>query len=85
MRSRLSSSPVLVASLLGLGHGALAADTASLATGGATGSADTVIVTGTREEGRTARSSATPIDVISAEDLAATGQSAVHRDARRRL
>jgi iron complex outermembrane receptor protein len=75
MRSRLSSSPVLVASLLGLGHGALAADTASLATGGATGSADTVIVTGTREEGRTARSSATPIDVISAEDLAATGQS----------
>ncbi|MTJ83761.1 MAG: TonB-dependent receptor [Telmatospirillum sp.] len=36
---------------------------------------DTVIVTGTRSEGRTARQSATPIDVIGAEDLAATGQT----------
>ena len=36
---------------------------------------ETVIVTGTREAGRKARDSATPIDVIQAEDLLATGQS----------
>jgi len=38
-------------------------------------SLDAVIVTGTREAGRKVRSSATPIDVIRAEDLAATGQT----------
>jgi iron complex outermembrane receptor protein len=38
---------------------------------------DTVIVTGTREAGRKARASATPIDVIQAEDLAATGQTSL--------
>ncbi|WP_201768097.1 TonB-dependent receptor plug domain-containing protein [Asticcacaulis benevestitus] len=35
----------------------------------------TVIVTGTRETGRKARDSATPIDVITAADLRATGQT----------
>ena len=36
---------------------------------------DTVVVTGTREGGRKARDSATPIDVIQVEQLLATGQS----------
>jgi iron complex outermembrane receptor protein len=36
---------------------------------------DRVVVTGTREDGRKARTSATPIDVLSAADLAATGQT----------
>jgi hypothetical protein len=38
-------------------------------------SLDRVVVTGTREEGRQARASATPIDVVSAGDLRATGQT----------
>lgn len=36
---------------------------------------DTVIITGTRDTGMKARDSATPIDVISARDLSATGQT----------
>jgi iron complex outermembrane receptor protein len=36
---------------------------------------DTVIITGTRDAGKKARDSATPIDVISAYELAATGQT----------
>lgn len=36
---------------------------------------DTVIITGTRDAGRKARDSATPIDVIADYDLAATGQT----------
>ncbi len=36
---------------------------------------DQVVVTGTREVGRKARDSATPIDVVRAEELTATGQS----------
>lgn len=35
---------------------------------------DAVVVTGSRTSTRTVKNSSTPIDVISAEDLAATGQ-----------
>ncbi|MBB3359392.1 MULTISPECIES: TonB-dependent receptor [unclassified Novosphingobium] len=38
-------------------------------------SGDAIIVTGTRESGRLARQSATPIDVVKADTLTATGQS----------
>lgn len=36
---------------------------------------DAVVVTGSRTSTRTVKNSSTPIDVISAEDLAATGQA----------
>src|ERR1019366_1253630 len=36
---------------------------------------DTVIVTGTRDTGKKARDSATPIDIVSGDDLVATGQT----------
>jgi len=62
---RLGALSVLASSLLNV---AFAADVP-------TEQLDTIIVTGTREAARKARSSATPVDVIQAEDLAATGQS----------
>lgn len=52
----------------GLASAALAADTPD-------DQLDTIIVTGTRQEGKKARDSATPIDIVQADDLAATGQT----------
>ncbi|MFT4248843.1 MAG: TonB-dependent receptor [Pseudomonas sp.] len=49
------------------------ADTSS--TADQTSTLDTLVVTGSRAGGRTVKNSSTPIDVISAQDLAATGQA----------
>ncbi len=64
------SPALLIASAMALPPAAAAdADTAASST------LDTVLVTGSRTSTRTVKNSSTPIDVVSAEDLAATGKS----------
>ncbi|MGE8218107.1 MAG: TonB-dependent receptor plug domain-containing protein, partial [Stenotrophomonas maltophilia] len=76
----LSSLSVLIALALGAGAahaaGADAPPESVVAAGTAAASTlDAVVVTGSRTSNRTVKNSSTPIDVISAEDLASTGQA----------
>ena len=68
LKSQAKVLPFLITSLFSAG-GAIADDNASSAQD------SVIIVTGTRDAGRRARDSATPIDVVSSADLVATGQS----------
>ncbi len=76
----LSSLSVLIALALGAGAAHAAGPDAPpesvVAAGTAAASTlDAVVVTGSRTSNRTVKNSSTPIDVISAEDLASTGQA----------
>jgi iron complex outermembrane receptor protein len=51
-----------------------AQEVSNATTGPADGSLDTVVVTGARASGRTVENSAVPIDVVSSDDLLATGK-----------
>ena len=76
----LTSLSVLIALALGAGAAHAAGPEAPPETVVASGTAaastlDAVVVTGSRTSNRTVKNSSTPIDVISAEDLASTGQA----------
>ena len=76
----LTSLSVLIALALGAGAAHAASPEAPPETVVASGTAaastlDAVVVTGSRTSNRTVKNSSTPIDVISAEDLASTGQA----------
>lgn len=76
----LTSLSVLIALALGAGAAHAAGPEAPPETVVTSGTAaastlDAVVVTGSRTSNRTVKNSSTPIDVISAEDLASTGQA----------